>query len=67
MQLRLIDPGEHHAQLALSAHGRALVLGSFLSPPERGEFAEALGAAIDTARRSLNPAQEPGGAVPAGG
>jgi len=79
VQLRLIDPGEHHAQLALSAHGRALVLGSFLSPPERGEFAEALGAAIDTARRSLNPAreasqdtpqdpaQEPGGALPSGG
>ncbi|WP_300542695.1 DUF2244 domain-containing protein [Maricaulis sp.] len=66
VKLRLIDPAEHHAQVALTAHGRSLVLASFLSPPERAEFAQALGRAIDAARTSLNPAiarsQEPGGA-----
>lgn len=67
VKLRQIDPDEHHTQVALTAHGRALVLGAFLSPPERGEFAAALGAAIDRARASLPAAgtgpQEPGGAA----
>ena len=63
VRLDLIDPGAHHAQVALSAHGRALVLGSFLSPPERSAFADALGAAIDRARRSVRAPQEPGGAA----
>jgi len=63
VKLRLIDPDEHHAQLALTAHGRSLVLASFLSPPERGEFARALGAAIDKARASFSPQQDPGGAL----
>lgn len=70
VKLRLIDPKEHHAQLALTAHGRSLVLGSFLSPPERGEFARALGQAIEAARRSLtaggDASQDPGGAVSPG-
>ncbi|WP_203291121.1 DUF2244 domain-containing protein [Maricaulis parjimensis] len=65
--LRLIDPKAHHAQVALTAHGRALVLGQFLSPPERGAFAKALEKAIHAARQSLSSAeaQEPGGADPA--
>lgn len=66
VRLRQIDPGEHHTQVALTAHGRSLVLGTFLSPPERGEFAAALGQAIERARASLSPVvaspQEPGGA-----
>lgn len=68
VRLRLVDPGEHHAQVALTAHGRSLILASFLSPQERGAFAEALGRAIDQARASVRPApgavgaQEPGGA-----
>ena len=52
VRLKLYDPEAHHAQLALHAHGRALVLGQFLSPPERGEFAAALGEAIERARRA---------------
>ena len=52
------------AQVALSVHGRNLVLGAFLSPKERDAFAAALGAAIDTARRPVRPAQEPGGSSP---
>jgi uncharacterized membrane protein len=63
-QLRHLNPGEHDAQVALSVHGRNLVLGAFLSPKERDAFAAALGAAIDTARRPVRPAQEPGGSSP---
>ena len=44
------DPPEHHSQLTLSSHGRSLVVGSFLSPDERHEFAEALRAALARAR-----------------
>lgn len=47
--LRHINPGEHQAQVAIGVHGRWLVLGSFLSPKERDEFAAALGAAIGRA------------------
>ncbi|WP_291843769.1 DUF2244 domain-containing protein [Maricaulis sp.] len=65
VRLRLVDPQAHHAQVALVAHGKALVLGQFLSPPERGEFATALGAAIERARQSWSGPQEPGGADPA--
>ncbi len=61
--LRLLNPKAHHAQVALSAHGRALVLGQFLSPLERGAFAKALEAAIHQARQSASRRpQETGGA-----
>lgn len=65
IRLQLNDPDEHHVQIALSAHGRALVLGNFLSPNERRAFCDALGRAIDAARRNLHSPQEPGGEVPA--
>ncbi len=55
----------HQMQIALRAHGRALVLGSFLSPDERRDFAEALGCAIEAARAYFPPPQEPGGDVSA--
>jgi uncharacterized membrane protein len=65
-RLQQIDPGQHHTQVALIAHGRALILGQFLSPAERGEFAEALGVALERARQAFRPAttgpQEAGGA-----
>ncbi len=57
--LRHSNAGKHDAQVAIGSHGRWLVLGTFLSPKERDEFAAALGAAIDVARR-FEP-QEPGG------
>ena len=66
VRLRLAEPGSHHAQLALVSHGKALVLGQFLSPHERGEFAGALGTAIECARKPWSGAQEPGGADPTG-
>lgn len=39
-------PVRHESQLQVSSKGGVLILGSFLSPHERGEFAEALGAAL---------------------
>lgn len=61
--LRLINPKAHQSQIALTAHGRALILGQFLSPPERGSFAKALEKAILAARQSLSEGpQETGGA-----
>jgi uncharacterized membrane protein len=40
------DPPEHHSQLVLSSHGRSLTVGSFLSPSERFDLAEALRRAL---------------------
>ena len=45
------DPPQHHSQLTLSSHGRSLIVGSFLSPDERHEFAGALKAALERARQ----------------
>ncbi|WP_417494605.1 DUF2244 domain-containing protein [Maricaulis sp.] len=65
--LRHLNKGEHHSQVVLVQQGRALVLGAFLSPKERDEFAAALGAAIERARTSpflqhvRDQAQESGG------
>lgn len=62
VKLDLVNAKEHHSQVALRAHGKALILASFLSPDERGEFADALAIAINRARNT-GRAQEPGGAV----
>lgn len=51
LTVSLDDPPQHHSQLTLSSHGRSLVVGSFLSPDERKDFAAALRAALDRARR----------------
>ena len=40
------NPGEHDCRVILRSHGESLVLGAFLSPPERKELAEALRAAL---------------------
>jgi uncharacterized membrane protein len=45
--------------LALVSHGRSETVGSFLNPPDRESFAEALGRALATARR--------GGPMPSAG
>jgi uncharacterized membrane protein len=47
------NPGEHDCRVILRSHGESLVLGAFLSPPERKELAEALRAAL---RRQRNHA-----------
>lgn len=47
----LIDrPVRHETQLRIVEKGKTLILGSFLSPRERGELAEALEAALREAR-----------------
>ncbi|HUL04961.1 MAG TPA: DUF2244 domain-containing protein [Candidatus Acidoferrum sp.] len=48
--LRIVmdDPPEHHSQLVLSSHGRTLTIGSFLSPGERFDLAQALRRALRT-------------------
>lgn len=43
-------PVRHESQVCVVSKGRTLVLGSFLSPRERGEFAEALARALERAR-----------------
>ncbi len=50
------DPVEHDSQVAVRSHGKTLILGAFLSPPERGEFAKALKAAIAEACSAPLPA-----------
>ncbi len=48
-------PAEHDCRLTVSSHGKALVIGAFLSPGERFEVADALRAAIDSWRTRWNP------------
>jgi uncharacterized membrane protein len=43
-------PVRHETQLRLRQRGRTLVIGSFLSPKERGELADALDTALKRAR-----------------
>jgi uncharacterized membrane protein len=50
LRVTMDDPPEHDSQVMLSSHGRRLVVGSFLSPEERLDFAKALGAALERAR-----------------
>lgn len=55
LKVEIDDPPEHTSQLVLRSHGRFLTVGAFLSPPERGEVAEAL-------RRALAECRKPAGA-----
>lgn len=43
-------PVRHESQVRVTSKGRTLILGAFLSPKERGEFARALEAALMRAR-----------------
>lgn len=43
-------PMKHEGQVKLVISGKALILGTFLSPPERLEFGNALQTAFDSAR-----------------
>ena len=49
-RVRMDDPPEHESHIEVTSHGRVLVLGRFLAPSERAEFAGALGEALDAAR-----------------
>jgi uncharacterized membrane protein len=46
------NPGEHNCRVVLRSHGESVVLGAFLSPPERKELADALRTALSRMRSS---------------
>lgn len=52
LRVSMDDPPRHESQVTLSSHGTSLVVGSFLSPDERLEFARALNGALDQWRRN---------------
>ncbi|WP_247878218.1 DUF2244 domain-containing protein [Azospirillum sp. TSO22-1] len=52
LRVRMDDPPEHESQVTLSSHGRTVVVGSFLTPDERLEFATALQDALRAWRRA---------------
>ncbi len=51
LRVRMDDPPRHNSQIVISSHGQSLVVGSFLAPEERLDFAKALNGALDRARR----------------
>ena len=51
LTLHIDDPVRHESQITLSSHGKRVVVGSFLSPDERGEFAAILQKALAKARQ----------------
>ena len=55
LKVTMDDPPEHHSQLVLTSHGRSLVVGAFLSPDERADFARALTRALGRARLGQTP------------
>lgn len=55
LRIDIDKPPEHDSQLTLSSHGRRIVVGSFLTPEERLDLAEALGEALDRWRTAPHP------------
>ena len=55
LRVEMDDPPEHESQLSLTSHGKRLTIGRFLSPPERYELAQALRAALASAKRGPIP------------
>jgi len=55
LKIDIDNPPEHGSQLTLSSHGRRMVVGSFLTPDERLELAEALRQALNRWRAAPNP------------
>jgi uncharacterized membrane protein len=51
LRVAMDDPPRHDSKIVLSSHGRSLVIGAFLSPSERLEFAQALRGALDRLRQ----------------
>ncbi len=54
LNVRMDDPPDHGSQLVVSTRGKGLILGSFLTPGERLEVANALKAAIDRYRAPVH-------------
>ncbi|MDX1711348.1 MAG: DUF2244 domain-containing protein [Rhodovibrionaceae bacterium] len=53
LQVLMDDPPAHESMVTLRSHGRSLVVGAFLSPEERLDFARALSAQIERLRAPL--------------
>jgi uncharacterized membrane protein len=51
LQVLMDDPPRHESMVTLRSHGRSLIVGAFLSPEERLDFAKALSAEIDRLRQ----------------
>lgn len=51
LQVLMDDPPAHESQLTLRSHGQSLVIGSFLTPTERLDLAQALRRALEEARQ----------------
>jgi uncharacterized membrane protein len=51
LRVSMDDPPEHESQVTLSSHGQTLTVGSFLSPEERLDFANALKEALRRVNR----------------
>lgn len=49
-RVQIDRPVRHESQVRVTSKGETLILGSFLSPEERGDFAEALAGALGRAR-----------------
>lgn len=56
LRVSMDDPPRHESQVTLTSHGKSLVVGAFLSPEERLDFAQALMAALDRLRRPFGEA-----------
>ena len=55
LQVRMDDPPDHDSQLTLRSHGRQLAIGSFLTPEERLDLAQALRVAVAEATAPGRP------------
>jgi uncharacterized membrane protein len=55
LRVAMDDPPRHDSQVTLSSHGRHLIVGRFLSPDERLDFALALRDALRRLRLGLRP------------
>ena len=56
LQISMENPPQHDSQITLTTHGQSLTVGTFLSPAERLEVADALKDAIRRWRNRWNPA-----------
>lgn len=50
LRINMENPPQHDSALTITSHGKALVIGAFLTPEERLEVAEALRDAVDKLR-----------------
>jgi uncharacterized membrane protein len=53
LRVNMDDPPRQESQVTLTSHGQSVVVGSFLSPDERADFAKALKRALTTWRDRL--------------